>query len=121
MIYFSHNLLKKTLQCTKHAFYIKSSKPGTYLARALNSINKSSKPIKFKLSKNIYMSNPLKIVKKFSSHLSNLYSETNTFHSNKVESFFSKITLPQTFPYHNTNLEKPIEVVEVITAIKELK
>lgn len=63
----------KTLHRSRHVFYIESNKPGNYLARALNSINKSFKPIKLKLAKNIYTSNPLKIVQKFGSHLTNLY------------------------------------------------
>lgn len=63
----------KTYKCTRHNFYTKTNKPGTYLARALNSINKSFKPIRLKVSKDNYTSNPIKTVHKFKTHLASLY------------------------------------------------
>lgn len=85
--------IDKSFNRSKHNFYTKYNKPGTYLARALKSVNKSFKPICLKLSKNNYTSNPVKIVHKFHSHLAFLYEATNDF--NPTEAFFSHITLPE--------------------------
>lgn len=85
---------EKSLNRSRHAFYTKSNKAGTYLARALKSINKTSKPIRPKLSRDIYTSNHIKIVHTFHSHLASLYTETNTCNPVEADSpqrtYFSK-------------------------------
>lgn len=111
----------KILRRSRHAFYMKSNKPGTYLAGALKTTNKSFKPIKLKISKNIYTSNPLKIVHKFRSHLKTLYTESNSFNLNEADSFFSKINLPELSDSQKAQLEEPIKVEDVAKIIKELK
>lgn len=64
----------KSFKHSRRNYFMKSNKSGTNLAYTLNSLNKSFKPIRLKLSKDVYMSNPVKIVQKFHSHLASLYS-----------------------------------------------
>lgn len=105
----------------KHAFYIRSNKSSTYLARTLKSINKSFKPIKLKWARNTYTSNPLKIMQKFGSSLSSLYPETNKFNPKEADSFFSRINLPQISSSHKNHLDELITIEDVMAAIKDLK
>ena len=105
----------------RHKFYKHANKPGAYLARALNSLNKTFKPIHLKIANNVVSSNPLKIVQKFSSHLKTLYAETNTFNENEADSFFSQINLPHLSQSQQLQLEEPITQEEVSSAIRELK
>lgn len=111
----------KSLRKTKHMFYKNSNKPSTLMARALKSINKSYKPIRLKIADNVYTSNPLKIVQKFSSHLKTLYTETNKTNIEEADAFFSRINLPKMTESQKLSIEKPITSDEVAEAIKTLK
>ena len=111
----------RTLNRSRHAFYKQANKPGTYLARALNTLNKTFKPIKLKIANRVLSSNPLKIVQKFSSHLKQLYSETTVFDESKADSFFAQINLPQISQSQKEQLEEPITQEDVALAIRELK
>ena len=111
----------KTLLMSKHAFYKNANKPGTNLARALNSINKTYNPIRLKIANKNISSNPIKIVQKFSSHLKKLYSETNSFNETEANSFYSQIKLPQLNEAQKSQLDETITQEDVATAIKDLK
>lgn len=111
----------KSLRRSRHAFYMKSNKPNAFLARALNSQFKQTKPIRLKITKDNYTCNPVKIVNKFRSHLSSLYSATNDYNPVEAEAFFSQIKLPELTHAQQALLEEPISSEEVSFTIKELK
>lgn len=103
----------KSLHRSKHAFYIKSNKPNTFLAHALKSIDKQSRPIRLKLSNNTYTSNPLKIVQKFHTHLASLYSTSKEFNHTEADIFFSKLNLPVLTHTQRSLLEEHITIEDV--------
>lgn len=111
----------KSLRRSKHAFYMKSNKPNTLLASALKSIDKQSKSIRLKLSNNNYTSNPLKIVPKFCTYLSSLYSTSGEFNQTEADSFFFKLNLPVLTHTQRNLLEEQITIADVLKTIKELK
>lgn len=67
----------KTLRRSRHNFYIKANKPDSPMARMLASLHKPFKPIRLKISRDTFSSNPIKILKKFKTHLATLYSSEN--------------------------------------------
>lgn len=73
------------------------------------------------MSRDIYTSNPIKIVHTFPSYLASLYSEVNTSNITEADSFFSRIKLPELTLAQRNLLDKPILVDDVTNAIKELK
>lgn len=104
---------EKSLNRSKHTFYMKSNKTGTLLAKALKSFNKPIKPIRIKLSNNTYACNPVKIVHRFRFHLASLYTASNNFCSKAADTFFSQIHLPELSNDQKKQLDEPILVDDV--------
>lgn len=110
-----------SLRKSRHKFYTKANKPDTIFALVLRKVDQTLKPVRLKLSRDTYSSNPLKMLHKFSHRLTNLYTILGTFNQTNAENLFSRIKLPTISAPKNENLNKPITTSEVITAIKILK
>lgn len=100
---------------------MKSNKLDTFLALVLPKVDYTPKPVRLKLSKDTYSSNPLKILKEFHRQLSNLYKNPDTFDQSCMNTLFSTIHLPSLSSSHREALDRPITAEEIKSAIKSLK
>lgn len=104
---------EKILHKTKHTFYMQANKPNTFLALALQKTNYILKPIRLKLVKDIYTSNPLKILNEFKKNLTELYKEPKIFNQLHLTNLLSTVHLPSLSQTQQESLEKPITKIEI--------
>lgn len=109
------------LRKTKHTIYMKANKPTTFLALTLRRADHIPKPIRLQITKNNFSSNPQKIINEFRRKLKDLYQNTQTFDSTKLDALLSSILLPTLSVTQQETLDKQITNMEVISAIKSLK
>lgn len=118
---FLTDLANKLIRKRQHIQYLKANKPDTLMARILKNSQHNQTPIKLKISREAYTSNPVKILEIFRSNLAKLYSSSPNFDKSKADVLFSNITLPNLDQLQRDQLENTITDNEVLNAIKSLK
>lgn len=78
----------KIIRKSKHNFYMNANKPNMLLAQTLKSCHISSKPIRLRLSRDVYTINLMKILQKFKTQLKSLYSSDKELDQSKANDFF---------------------------------
>lgn len=112
-------LAKKRICLSHKTYYVKANKPDTLFALRLPTLDQTHRPICLKTSAMAYTSNPIKIVHKFHTPISTLYSPSDTF-SKQADDLLTHVHLPTVILLQRACLNLPISTSEVMHAIKSI-